>query len=108
MFRQLLGQIDRAVLTPGAAEGDHQILEPPTLIIGHAGVHEQHDAGEILMHALLLVEIIDHRRIFSSQTLESILASGIGQAAAIEHESTAISAFVLRQSAMKRETEDPD
>src|SRR5437879_13483799 len=98
MFRQLLGQIDRAVLTPGAAEGDHQILEPPTLIIGHAGVHEKHDAGEILMHALLLVEIIDHRRIFSSQILESILASGFGHAAAIEPKYTAFSDLVLPHS----------
>ena len=39
---------------------------------------------------------------------ELILAAGIGQAAAVENKSAAVSTFVFRQAAVKRETEDPD
>src|SRR6184192_995090 len=64
-FRQLFREIDGAVLATGAAEGDHQILEAELLISADAGVHERQDAGEKLMHALLLLEIFDHRSVFS-------------------------------------------
>jgi len=64
-FCQLFREIDGAVLAAGAAERDHQILEAALLISADAGIHERQDAGEKLMHALLLLEIFDHRGVFA-------------------------------------------
>src|SRR5208337_643341 len=45
VFRQLLGQIDGAMLAAGAAERHHQVLEAATLIRAHGRVHQRHCAG---------------------------------------------------------------
>src|SRR5947209_12523739 len=101
MFCQLLGQIYRAMLSAGAAERHHQALEAATLIIAHAGIDQRHDAGEKLVHALLLIEIIDHWRVFAGESLEALFASGIRDAAAIENESASMSGLVFRQAPVK-------
>src|SRR5207302_10261622 len=90
MFRQLLRQIDRAMLAAGATERHHQVLEAATLISADTGVHQRHDAGEKLMHTLMLIEIVDYRRVFPSETFEALFASGIRETAAIENEAAAI------------------
>src|SRR5208337_4119391 len=60
-----------------------------------------------LVHGLLLVEIVNYGRVLARQRLELLFAPGIGQAAAIENKSAAISGFVFGQAAMKRETPNP-
>ncbi len=107
-FGQLLGEENGAVLAASAAKRDHQILEAALLIIADARIHQRQDTGEKLMHAFLLVEIVDHGGIFTSERLEALLAAGIGEAAAIENESAAVPAFVLRQFLVKRKTENAD
>src|SRR5208337_4104523 len=101
MFRQLLRQIDRAMLTAGAPERHHQVLEAAAPISAHTRVHQRHDTGEKLLHALLLVEIVDDGCVFAGESLEALFASGIGEAAAIEDESAAIASLVLRQAPVK-------
>ena len=89
------------MLSAGAAERHHQALEAATLIIAHAGIDQRHDAGEKLVHALLLIEIIDHWRVFAGESLEALFASGIRDAAAIENESASMSGLVFRQAPVK-------
>src|SRR5713101_5796058 len=105
-FGQLLGEENGAVLATGAAERNHQIFEAATLIFAHAGVHERENTGEKLMHAFLLIEIVDDRDVFASEGLEALFAAGIGEAAAIENKAAAVPVFVLRQFLVKRKTEN--
>src|SRR5205085_12408901 len=84
-LRQLLRKKYRAMLPACAAERHHQIFEAALLISGDACIHQRKNAGEKLVHAFLLIEIVDHRSIFPRQFLKALLASGIGKAAAIEN-----------------------
>ena len=107
-FRQLFGEENGAMLAAGAAERDHQIFEATLLIVADARIHQRQDASEKLMHAFLLIEVVDHRGIFTRKCLKALFASGIREAAAIENESAAVAAFVLGQALVKRETENAD
>src|SRR5271163_1079107 len=106
VLRQLFRQVDGAVLTAGAAERHHQVLEASPLIPAHAFIYQRHGATEKLMHALLLVEVVDYRRVFAGQGFEAFFSSGIREAAAIEDEATTVSRIVLRQASVKRKTEN--
>src|SRR5467141_297844 len=97
-FRQLFREIDGAVLATGAAEGDHQILEAALLIVADTRVHQREHAGEKLVNAFLLNEIVDDRSILAGESLETLFAAGIGKAASIENASAAVAAFVRRQA----------
>ena len=101
MLRQLLRQINGAMLPAGAAERHHQVLKAAPLILAHAGVHQRQDTGQKLVHALLLIQIVDDRSVFAGEGLEALFAAGIGQAAAIENKSAAIPGLILRPAAMK-------
>src|SRR5713226_842349 len=103
---QLLGEKDGAMLAAGAAERDHQVLEPALLIVGDAGIQQRKNTGEKLVHALLLIEIVDHRGVLAGKSFEALFAAGIGETAAIENEAAAIAAFVLRQVLVKGKTEN--
>src|SRR6266566_2099886 len=100
-FRQLLGEEHGAMLAAGAAERDHQIFEAALLIAADARVHQRQDTGEKLVHGLLLIEVVDDRSVLAGERLEALFAAGIGEAAAIENEATAVAAFVLGQAAVK-------
>src|SRR6202140_2465020 len=89
-FRNLFGQVHRAMLPARASERNHEVLESPSLIIAHTGTHQRHHAGQKLVHALLLVEIVDHRRVHPSKHLESLLPTGVRQTAPIKNKSPAI------------------
>src|SRR5262252_2788073 len=54
MFCHLFRQINRSMLTAGAAERHHQVFESALLIVAQAGVHQRHYICEILMYALML------------------------------------------------------
>src|SRR5467141_1915249 len=96
------------MLVAGAAERNHQILEAALLIAVDARIHERQDAGEKLMHAFLLIEIVDHRGVFAGESLEALFASRIREAAAIENEPAAISRLIFRQVLVKGKTENPN
>src|SRR5882762_1997266 len=59
------------------------------------------------MYAFLLIEVVDHRRILAGESLEALFATGIRQAAAIEHESAAVAALVFRPAPVKGKAENP-
>src|SRR5579862_8938703 len=82
------------------------MLESALLVASNAGVHKRQNAGKKLMHALLLVEVVDHGRILARQRLKAFLASGIRQAAPIENEAATVAGIILRILAMKRKTEN--
>src|ERR1700676_940993 len=94
------------MLPAGAAEGNHQVLKSALPVTVHTGIRERHHAGEKLVHAFLLIEVVDHRCVFSGQRLEARFAAGVRQAAAIEDEASPVSALVLRQTAVKGKTEN--
>src|ERR1700690_2587303 len=95
MLRQLLRQVYRAMLAAGASERHHQILEATTLIFTHARIHQRNNARKKLVHALLLLQVVNHRRVFARENLESLFASGIRKAPGVENKATAISRLVL-------------
>src|ERR1700727_372178 len=94
------------MLAAGASERNHQVLEPALLIAGHASVDERHHAGQELVHAFLLIEVFDHRRVASGESLETIFAARVRKAATVENKAAAVSSFIFRQAAVKREAED--
>src|SRR5437899_3237978 len=105
---QLLGQKYRTMLASGAPKCNGQTLEAARLIVADACIHQRRGVGQILMHALLLVEIVDHRTVFAGKGLEALLASGIGKTADVEDKSAAVSCLVFwRAAAMKRKTKNP-
>src|SRR6266849_222836 len=97
MLCQLFREIYRAMLAAGAAKRHHQILEAAMLIIAHAGIHQRDRAGEKLVHAVLLIEKIYHRRVFARERLEALFASGIRKAAAVKNKSAPMAGLVFRQ-----------
>ena len=102
-FRDLLGQIHRTVLPTGAGKRHHKVLKAASLPLNHMGVNQRHHVSQKPMHTFLLIEILDHRSVFASESLETLFATGIRQAAAIENIASAISAVILRFSPRKRE-----
>src|SRR6266436_175205 len=58
------------------------------------------------MHAFLLVQVVDYRLILAAQSLEALFASWIRKAAPIENKSAAVPRLVLRQTLVKRKTEN--
>src|SRR5207245_9246233 len=93
------------MLAAGTAEQNHQIFKAALLIVADAGIHKRKDAGEKLMHALLLSEIVDDRSVFTGESLEARFAARIGQAAAIKNEAATVAAVVLGQGRVKGKTE---
>ncbi len=109
MLGELLGKIHRPVLSTGAAERNHQILETSILIRIEARSHKRDHIGEELMGTFLLCQVFNDGGILSREVLESFFASRIRDAASIEDEPAAVSRLVFRhRAAMKRETENSE
>src|SRR5882672_2245282 len=96
------------MLAAGAAERNHQILEAALLIAVDARIHQRQDASEELMHAFLLIEIVDDRGVFAGESLKALFASRIREAPAIENEPATISRLIFRQILVKGKTENPN
>src|SRR5581483_8804775 len=108
MIRQLLREIDGAMLPAGAAERDHEIFKSALLMVAHAGIHPRCGMGGKLVRARLLVQIVDNRGVSACQCLEAFFTSRIGDGPAVEHESTAVSRLVFRNApTMERKAENP-
>ena len=105
---ELFCEEDGTVLATCATEGDHEAFEATRLIVAYAGVHECVHGGEKLVHTFLLIEVFDDGRVFTRKFLKALFAAWIWEAAAIEDKAAAITAFVLRQFAMKRKATDVD
>ena len=101
---ELFGKKDGTVLAAGAAERDHEAFEAAGLVVGDARVDERVNAGEELVDAFLLIEIFDDGRVPAGEFLEFFFAAGIGEAAAVEDETAAVSAVVFGKFTVKRKT----
>src|ERR1700678_3947156 len=106
-FRQLLSQIERAMLASSTTERHHQALKPAPLIFIHASIHKRHHACQKLMDALLLIQVLDHRSVPSGECFESFLPPRVWQATAVEDKTAAMPAIVFGHAAMERETYNP-
>src|SRR5262252_10447114 len=65
VLRQLLGKVDRPMLTSSTAERHHQILETAALIVTNSRVYEGHCTCEKLMNALVLNQIFNYLGVLS-------------------------------------------
>lgn len=83
---QCLGHVDRAMLSPGATDGDGEIASPIGLEAGDPVIEE---ALQVIAHARELrtgIEKIDHGLVTAGQRPERWLPMRIGQAAQVEDE----------------------
>src|SRR5258708_14031896 len=94
------------MLAASAAERYHQVFEAAALVFVEAGIDQGHDTGKKLMDGLLLVQIVDAGGVLAGKRFETLLASGIRKATAIENKAAAISGFVFRQAAVEGKGED--
>ena len=60
MFRELLGNVHRTMLTPGAADGDGQIAAIRLRKLADALFQESDQIGNNVPHAGVAREIVDH------------------------------------------------
>src|SRR5262245_39994535 len=104
---QLLRQKYRAMLPAGTSKRNRQALESAALVVGDTRFDQRHYVLEVLVHALLLIEVVNHGRIFAGEGLEPLFSPRIGEAADVEDESTAMAGLVFRRTtAMEGKTED--
>src|ERR1039457_999929 len=96
------------MLAAGAAERDHEVFESAALIAADACVHKRQDVGKILVHALLLLEIVDDWLVLAGHRAEALFASGVGKAAGVEYKSAAVAGFVGGHFMVEGEAEDTD
>jgi len=96
------------MLTAGAAEGNHEVLEPPLPIGGDGGVDEGENRSQELLDGFLLAEVVDDRSILAGEHPELLLAAGVGEAAGIEYKSTTVPGRVGGRFTVERKAEDVD
>src|SRR5215469_5784151 len=96
------------MLPSSTPKADHQILESTLLVIAYTRINQSHHARQELMHTILLIQILDHRRILAGQRLELFFSPRIGKAPSIKHKAATIASLIFRQSSMKRETDNAD
>src|SRR5215831_11351582 len=95
-LRQLLGKIDRTVLTARAAKRHGQARKPLALVGVYAGFDQRRHARQKFVDALLLIQILDHLRILARESFESVFAARIRNGARIENEPAAVSGLIFR------------
>src|SRR5262245_43300214 len=88
---ELFGQEHRTVLTSSAAERNHEVLKTAALVVVHGRVHERHNAGHELVHAFLLIEVLDDGSVAAGKRLEPFFSAGIWKTATIENKAASIS-----------------
>src|SRR5260370_21026167 len=106
VLRKVLRQIDRAMPPARASERHHQVFEAAFLITTHARIHQRHHTSEKLVHALVLIEVVNHRRVLAGLRLEALLAPRIRKPASIENKSSAVPAFIFWKSAVEGKTQN--
>lgn len=101
--RQMLGAIDRAMLTSGTAESDLQMvktsLEEPLHMMIHQRVHGIQE-GQYLT---VFLQEIYHRLIETRESLVFVVFTGVVGTAAIEDIPASVSGLIRRDSALEGE-----
>ena len=86
MARELFGEIDRAVLSAGAADGHGQVAAVVGDETGQPAFHEIADIAKHVLCAGGVVEKFDHRGIAPGERSQHRVVVRVGQAAHIEHQ----------------------
>lgn len=94
MTRRLFGCIYTAVLTAGTAEIDVQAVETAFDKIGSGDIHQIEHAVQEDGHIGLLLQVIDHRLVFTGKGLVLVDPARVQYATAIEYKATAVAAVV--------------
>ena len=77
MFCQMLGAIDRTMLTAGATEREHQVCEPTLQITLHMGICQTIDRVEERQDFPIIFQELDDGSIQARKLLIGLITSGI-------------------------------
>ena len=91
---RLFSRIHAAVLAARATKTDLQAAEPTFDIIRYRDINQVKHTVQKNWHIGLLFQIIDHRFVFAGEGFVLIDASGVQDAATIEHKTAAIAAII--------------
>jgi len=86
MLCQLLGEIDRAVLSAGAADGDGEVAAVVCDEAGQPACDEVVDVGEHLLREGGVIQKVDHGLVASGERAQRRIVMRVGQAAHVEYE----------------------
>src|SRR3984957_19472919 len=107
MLGELLGDVDRAVLTAGAAHRDGQVAAVRLREFADAAVQEFDQLRDHAAHAGVAGQIFDHGRVAAGQMAQPMLPVGIRQAAYVEDEIRIPRYAVLVAEGLEHEGEPP-
>lgn len=105
---QMLGGVDAAVLTAGAAEGEHQTGEATLDIATHMGIGELIDGVEEGEDLAVVLKEADDGFVESRQLLVRLITTGVVGGATVEHIAAAVAALVVGNALAIGEAEDLD
>ena len=91
---QMLGRINRTMLSAGATEGEHQVGEAAVDVSLHVCVSELVYAVEEGEYLAVVLEESYHGLVESCEFLVRLIASGVVRRTAVEHVSSAIARLV--------------
>lgn len=103
---EMLGTIDGTVLTAGATEGHLQVgeiaLDEPLYMMVDKGI----DGFQEREYLAVLLEEVDDGLVQAREGLELLVLTGVVGRTAVEHIPAAITGFIDRDAALKREGVD--
>ena len=105
---ELLGAVDRAVLTAGAAESHLEGGEVAFEVLLDALADEGLGMVEEAVDGLLFLEEVDDGTVFAGVGFVFGIATGVGQGAAVEDEAATVAGGVGGESFFEAEGEDGD
>ncbi len=103
MLRQVLGTIDRTVLSSGTAERDLKIRKITFHKALYVVIHETIDRIQEGEYFSVLFEKINHRLIQSRQGFVLVVFAGVMGRAAVEYITATIARFISRNAPFKGE-----
>src|SRR5215472_265186 len=96
------------MLSAGASERHHQVVEAALLVAINAGFHHFDCARQKFAHARLLFQVLNHWGIFTGEWFKAFFTAGVRQGTRIKDKAATVSGFILwRAALMKGKTEDP-
>ena len=107
MLSQVLGRVDRAVLTTRTAEGEHQRGETALDISAYMGIGKLIDRIEEGQDFSIVLQESDDRLIETRQLFVWLITARVMGAAAVEDIAATIATLILRDTLPIREAEDP-
>src|SRR5882672_8998175 len=84
--RQPVGDVDRAVLTAGAADRDRKIAAVGALVLGYPLVEKSRDVVDHPLHGGVRLEKGDHLRVPTGLRAQGRLPVGVRERAHVEYE----------------------